>query len=174
MWPLVGVYRMLWVNPRPDVPVKAIRFANPARRSVPMLLGLTAAVTRDVKIGIPKDTAAAARLLVQAKQLLPDQRPQAIEMLRKAIVMDPGLSDAYQTLAALLETSGDENAALQVYRQWTAAGAATPLPWNRIGEIMKKRQDYKAALEAYTQSLRVEFNQPVIIEARKQLEARRE
>ena len=126
-----------------------------------------------MKIEVPKDTAAAARLLAQAKQLPPDQRPQAIELLHKAIAMDPGLSDAYRTLATFLETSGDEDAALQVYRQWTAAGAATPLPWNRIGEIMKKRKDYKAALEAYKQSLRVEFNQPVIIEARKQLEARR-
>ena len=174
MWPLVGVYRMLWVNPRPDVPVKAIRFANPVGRSVPMLLGLTAAVTRDAKIEIPRDTAAAARLLAEAKQCPTDQRPKAIEMLRKAITMDPGLSDAYQTLAALLEASGDEDAALDVYRQWTAAGTATPLPWNRIGAIMQKRQDHKAALEAYTQSLRVEFNQPPIIEARRKLESRQE
>ncbi|MBT3374496.1 MAG: hypothetical protein HN742_36030 [Lentisphaerae bacterium] len=174
MWPLVGVYRMLWVNPRPDVPIKAIRFANPVRRSVPMLLGLTAATTRDVKIEIPKDTAAAARLLAEAKQRPAEQRPQAIGMLRKAIAMAPGLSDAYQTLATLLEASGDEDAALDVYRQWTAAGTATPLPWNRIGKIMLKRQNHKAALEAYTQSLRVEFNQPPIIEARKKLEARQE
>ncbi|MBT3287282.1 MAG: hypothetical protein HN380_08040, partial [Victivallales bacterium] len=174
MWPLIGVYRMLWVNPRPDVPVKAIRFANPVGRSVPMLLGLTAATTRDVKIEIPKDMAAAARLLAEAKQRPVEQRPQAIEMLRKAIAMAPGLSDAYQTLAALLEASGDEGAALATYRQWTAAGTATPLPWNRIGAIMQKRQNHKAALEAYTQSLRVEFNQPPIIEARNKLEARQE
>jgi len=139
-----------------------------------MLLGLTAATTRDVKIEIPKDTAAAARLLAEAKQRPAEQRPQAIGMLRKAIAMAPGLSDAYQTLATLLEASGDEDAALDVYRQWTAAGTATPLPWNRIGKIMLKRQNHKAALEAYTQSLRVEFNQPPIIEARKKLEARQE
>ena len=139
-----------------------------------MLLGLTAAVTRDVKIEIPRDTAEAARLLAEAKQLPTDRQPQAIEMLRKAIAMDAGLADAYQTLAALLEASGDEDAALDIYRQWTAAGTATPLPWNRIGAIMQKRHDAEAALEAYTQSLRVEFNQPAIIEVRRKLESRQE
>jgi len=42
----VAVYRMLWVNPRPGVPVKAVRFANPARATVPILLGLTAVVSQ--------------------------------------------------------------------------------------------------------------------------------
>jgi hypothetical protein len=171
MWPLVGVYRMLWVNPRPEVPVKAIRFANPSQRSVPMLMGLTAAVARGATLAVPRDSAEAARLLATAKALPPGQRTEAIAMLRKAMAMDKSLADAYQTLATLLEQAGDVDGALEAYRAWTAAGTVTPLPWNRIAAILEQRKDYPAALEACTQSLRVEFNQPVIMDTRKRLEA---
>ena len=47
MFRAIGVYRMLWVNPRPGVPVKAVRFSNPTRETVPVLMGLTAAVASD-------------------------------------------------------------------------------------------------------------------------------
>ena len=43
-FPLICVFRMLWVNPRPDVPVKAVRFSNPAKIACPILMGLTAVV----------------------------------------------------------------------------------------------------------------------------------
>jgi hypothetical protein len=45
------------------------------------------------------------------------------------------------------------------------------MPWNRIGEILEQRKDYRGALDAYKQSLVVEWNQPPTIEARKRLEA---
>ena len=95
-----------------------------------------------------------------------------MDILRKAIALDPSLADAYQSLAALLEHSNDMDAALDVYRKWAATGAITPLPYNRSGEILEKRNDFKGALEAYTQSLRVEFNQPVIMEAKKRMESK--
>jgi hypothetical protein len=57
-----------------------------------------------------------------------------------------------------------------VYRAWAAAGAATPLPYNRIGQILEKQKDYKGALDAYTTSLKIEWNQPPIIEAKERVE----
>jgi hypothetical protein len=59
---------------------------------------------------------------------------------------------------------------LAAYRAWIKAGAKTPLPYNRIGELLEKRNDYRGALDAYVRSLQVEWNQPPIIEARKRLE----
>lgn len=136
-----------------------------------MLMGLTAAVARGATLAVPRDSAEAARLLATAKALPPGQRTEAIAMLRKAMAMDKSLADAYQTLATLLEQAGDVDGALEAYRAWTAAGTVTPLPWNRIAAILEQRKDYPAALEACTQSLRVEFNQPVIMDTRKRLEA---
>ena len=51
-----------------------------------------------------------------------------------------------------------------------SSGTATPLPYNRVGEILEKRKDFKGALEAYTQSLKVEWNQPPTGEAIRRLE----
>jgi Flp pilus assembly protein TadD len=44
------------------------------------------------------------------------------------------------------------------------------LPWNRLGALLEKRKDYKGALEAYNQSLKVEWNQPPTIEAKARME----
>lgn len=138
-----------------------------------MLLGVTAVTAKDAKVEIGKDAAEAARLLAAAKKLTAQvDRHKAMDILRKAIALDPNLADAYPTLAALLEQSNDMAAAMEVYRKWAAIGATTPLPYNRIGEILEKRNDFEGALEAYTQSLRVEFNQPVIMEAKKRPESK--
>jgi hypothetical protein len=45
----IAVYKMLWVNPRPEETIRAVRFANPSRKGVPALLALTAAVAKDAK-----------------------------------------------------------------------------------------------------------------------------
>ena len=73
-------------------------------------------------------------------------------------------------LADLCEKGGNEDETLDAYRQWTASNPQTPLPWNRLGQIFEKRKDYKGALEAYTRSLKVEWNQPPAIEAKVRLE----
>jgi tetratricopeptide (TPR) repeat protein len=73
-------------------------------------------------------------------------------------------------LANVYEKLQDEDGALATYRAWARAGAKTPLPYNRLGEILEKRKDYRGALDAYGRSLQVEWNQPPIIEARKRLE----
>ena len=44
LFPVICVSQMLWVNPRPDVPVKALRFSNPPRICCPALIAVTAAV----------------------------------------------------------------------------------------------------------------------------------
>ena len=86
--------------------------------------------------------------------------------MKQAITLDPTPAAAHQALAESCERAGDENAALQTYQAWAQAGARTPLPYNRIGQILEQRKDYQGALEAYSKSLQVEWNQPPIIEAK--------
>jgi tetratricopeptide (TPR) repeat protein len=171
MFKTIGVYRMLWVNPRPDVPVKAIRFSNPTGEVVPILMGLTAAVHGGRTAGATADAAGAQALLARAKEALAAQRlDEAAGLLKQAVAADPTLSAAHQALADLCERRGDEDGALAAYRAWAATQPSTPLPYNRIGEILEKRNDLKGALEAYTQSLKVEWNQPPAIQAKSRLE----
>ena len=171
MFSQIGIYRLLWVNPKPEVAVKALRFANPARSAVPVLLGLTAAVAKDQKPQAPEAAAKAQDLLAQAtKTSDAGQTDKAIGLLRQAIGADPTLAAAHQMLGELCERSGDEEAALKAYQAWIQAGAQTPLPYNRTGQILEKRKDFKGALEAYTQSLKVEWNQPWTIEGKARME----
>ena len=172
LFPVISVFQMLWVNPRPEAAVKSVCFTNPKRSACPILIALTAVVPDERAVQDRK--AARAR----AKQLL-DQGVAAFdagkdvtarELLQKAIVEDPSREAAYRALGSVYERLKDEAGVLATYRAWIKAGASTPLPYNRLGEILEKQKDDRGALEAYIRSLQVEWNQPPIIEARKRLE----
>ena len=169
-FPSTSVYMMLWVNPLPDKPVVSVRFSNPTRQGVIGLIGLTAVS----KKGANEPTVPLAQtqqVLKQAQEAIKSGKTDlAKSLLKKAIAASPEFMDAHQALADLCEQGGKDDELLEVYRQWTGAGAKTPLPWNRLGEILEKRKDYKGALEAYKRSLKIEWNQPPALEAKARLE----
>jgi hypothetical protein len=172
VFPVTSVWQMLWVNPQPEVPVKSVCFANPKRAACPILIAATAVVPDEKAVA--DRTAAKAR----AKQLLEQglaafnagRDTEARDLLKKALSEDGTLHAAHLALANVYEKLQDEDGALATYRAWAKTGAKTPLPYNRLGEILQKRKDYRGALDAYVRSLQVEWNQPPIIEARKRLE----
>jgi tetratricopeptide (TPR) repeat protein len=171
MWPVIAVYQMLWVNPRPEVAIKSVRLYNPKMESVPVLIGLTAAVDAGQDLEAAQRVAMAKELLAQALAAISAKDDaKARALLKQAVQKDPTLWDAHRALADLCEKGGDDNVLLQVYRDWADAGAIAPLPYNRMGQILEKRKDYRGALDAYTRSLKVEWNQPPIIEAKSRME----
>ena len=172
LFPVVSVFQMLWVNPKPDVPVKAVRFSNPRNSACPILIALSAAV-KPGKVDLEAIAAAQAK----AKEWLKTgiaaaeagKDAEARQAFRQAVREDPKLDAAQQRLCELCERLGDEDATLAACRAWAAVGPQTPLPYNKIGEILERRHDDKGALEAYAKSLAVEWNQPPIIEAKSRL-----
>jgi hypothetical protein len=172
LFPIVSVFQMLWVNPKPDVAVKAVRFSNPQKAACPILIAMTAAL----KPG-QKDLDAIAAAQAEAKRWLKQgiaaaeagKDDEARDAFRLAVRSDPKLDAAHQRLCELCERQGDEDATLAAYQGWAAAGPRTPLPYNKIGEILERRHNDKAALEAYTKSLEIEWNQPPVIEAKSRL-----
>jgi Tfp pilus assembly protein PilF len=115
--------------------------------------------------------AQAVELYAQAVQVLRDGKDaQAEELLKKAVAADPSHTGSWQALAQLYDRLKDADKAFDAYRAWAAAGANSPLPYNRIGQIYEARKQYELALEAYTQSLRIEWNQPPTIEAKARME----
>jgi hypothetical protein len=167
----VSVFQMLWVNPKPDVPIKAVRFDNPGRKGCPILISLTAAVKSD------KSEAEVAAAQARAKELLAkgqtgfdaNKDQEARDFFKQAADADPTLSGAHRMLAQVCERMKDEAGAMAAYQAWADAGATAPLPYNRIGEMLERKKDYKGALDAYTKSLQVEWNQPPIIAAKQRL-----
>jgi hypothetical protein len=171
-FPVIAVYKMLWVNPRPDVPVRAIRyFKTPDMMSVHALMGLTALLKKDLKPLSPEEMARVRDLVGKAAAAVKSKDNDAAEKLfRQALAMAPKQWDAYQQLADLLEQKKSEEALFEHYQLWVRNGAVVPLPYNRVAEMLEKKKDLRGALEFYTRSLQVEWNQPPVIEARKRLQ----
>lgn len=166
----ISLYRMLWVNLKPDVVVTDVRITTSGKSSL-MLAGLTAVIAKGQQDTTPAQIAQARQALSDAMKAIEEKKPdQAEKLLHTALQSDPSLTAARQALADLHERQGNEAAALQTYQAWATARATTPLPYNRIGEILEKRKDYPGALAAYTQSLVVEWNQPPIIEAKSRVQ----
>ena len=172
IFPVICVCQMLWVNPKPDVPVKAVRFANPLKNMCPVLIAVTAAV----KPG-KADVEAIAVAQAQAGQWLKKgiaasdagKDAEAHTAFQEALKADPKLDAAHQRLCELEERGHDEKAVLAAYKAWAASAPRTPLPYNKIGQILERQGDAKGALDAYTKSLEVEWNQPPVIEAKARL-----
>ena len=166
----VGIFRMLWVNPRPDVPIKRVRFWGP-NKNVPVQLGITAAVNGDVKVS-NADKALAKQLLKDA--LVADsanKADDALRLLKDAVSKDPTLADAYRAMLDIAGKNHDDEKILGAAWAWGISPCRAAMPWNRIGEILEKRGDRRGALEAYVKSLEIEWNQPPIMDARRRLEA---
>jgi Tfp pilus assembly protein PilF len=172
LFPIVCVFQMLWVNPKPEVVVKAVRFSNPQKAACPILISLTAAL-KPGKADLEAIAAAQAKarrwLQKGVAAAAASKDDEARDAFRQAIQADPKLDAAHQRLCELCERQGDENPTLAAYRAWAAAGPRTPLPYNKIGEILERRKDDKGALDAYAKSLEIEWNQPPIIEAKSRL-----
>jgi len=131
---------------------------------------LTAAVKQDHQAAAA-DQAKAQELLKQAQQALDAKKTgEAKDLLKQAIALDARTWTAHEMLADLAERGGSDGEKLDVYRAWTAAGAPTPAPYNRLGELLEKRGDYKGALDAFTRSLKIEWNQPPVIDAKARME----
>ncbi len=166
---LVGVSRMLWTNPRPEVTVKAVRFWGP-NKNVPVLFGITAAVAPAV--GIPASDAAAARQFLKEAQAADaaGKTDEALRILQTAVAKDPNLGDAYRIMLDVAGKTHDDDKILQAAWAWGISPLRASTPLNRTGEILEKRGDLRGALEAYIKSLEIEWNQPPIMDARRRIE----
>ena len=172
LFPLICVSQMLWVNPKPDVAVAAVRFSNPTRNMCPVLIAMTAAVKpgkEDLEAIAAGQTKAREWLAKGIADADAGKDGDARAALQEAIKADPKLDAAHQRLCELEERGHDDKAILAGYKAWAATSPRTPLPYNKIGQILERLGDTKGALEAYTRSLEIEWNQPPIIEAKSRL-----
>ncbi len=121
VFPLVGVFRMLWVNPRPDVPVKQVRFGGPLI-SVPMLVGMTAAVRREA------GSAAADAVALRARMDEAERTHDEERILESS--WNWGLSGLpaptpWNRYGEILEKRGDRRGALAAYKK------SLEIEWNQ-------------------------------------------
>jgi len=138
---------------------------------MPVLIGITAAARKETIPVAAEDGARAKKALEEGRAAFQNNRlDDARRLLRDAVVLDPSLKAAYPALADAAEKKGDLDWMYDAYRLWSISGPRQPLPWNRIGEILESRKDFRGALDAYKKSLQIEWNQPPIMDAVRRLD----
>ena len=148
IFPVICVCQMLWVNPKPDVPVKAVRFANPEKNMCPVLIAMTAAIKQgkaDIEAALAAQAKANEWLKKGIAAIDAGKDADARAALAEAIKADPKLDAAHQRLCELEERGHDDKAVLAAYKAWAATDPRTPLPYNKIGQILERQGDTRGA-----------------------------
>ena len=124
-FPVVCVFQMLWVNPKPDVAVKAVRFSNPSK-ACPVLIAVTAVVGG--KTGRAGRRGAGGRV-ASPRPCWPcatATTPRRRVCSRRPWRPTPSHAGACQALAQLYDKLKNEDAAFEAYKAWAATGSADP------------------------------------------------
>ena len=80
--------------------------------------------------------------------------PAAVELLEKAIAVDPTYTQARTKLGEVYEEMGRDDDALAQYMKVVEIAPLSPLEFNNIGNIHRKRRQLDKAMEAYREALR--------------------
>ncbi|OMJ21971.1 General transcription factor 3C polypeptide 3 [Smittium culicis] len=88
-------------------------------------------------------------LLGQANLFYVNKEPQkSIILLKEVIRMDPGVSQAWHTLALIQEEAGDSDRALKLYLMSAHLAPSDPVLWKRIASLFSEKMDsYRIELE---------------------------
>lgn len=86
-----------------------------------------------------------------------------LEMLRRAVALDPGSRDARAALARALLEGGALDAGLAEARAVQAASPADPFGLVLLGDALAARQGWGAAADAYRRAANVSFTEPVAL-----------
>ena len=117
-----------------------------------------------------RDAKKSQALLQEAIALLGDNKPdQAAAKLAAAVQADDQNIGAWKEWTAMTaKTRQDE--ALALARRWVAAMPKSYQARNALGTLLEKQGKLREAMEQYTLSLQIEWNQPPTVEAKTRLE----
>jgi len=163
-YPIIRVYKTLWVNPFPGKRIVSVVITNKGLekkqwRFMPHF-GLTAAIMPEVVVA-KRDPALSAKLFMEAQKLLEAKKTSAaIAKLTAAVKANPGNIGAWQTLATVSADTATTGEYRALCRRWSEAEPANYQPYNALGKFLEKKGLLKEALAAYRKSIKIEWNQP--------------
>ena len=112
-----------------------------------------------------------AAALQEALKLLADGKSaQAAAKLQTALQADDQNIAAWKEWTALAAKSGKTDDALALAKKWVAVMPNSYQARNVLGALLEKQGKLKEALDQYTKSLQIEWNQPPISEAKIRIE----
>ncbi len=183
-YPIIRVYKTLWVNPHPGKTIKSIVITNSGLdakqwRFIPHF-GLTAAVSPEAQAKVVQSRPVeSAKHLKAALELVKQKKPtEAIARLTEAINADPKNTAAWLTLAQLRAKTANEQQYRDLCHRWMKADPDNFQPHNALGRYLEAKGHLTQALSVYRKSIKLEWNQPFITKAivrlEKQLNERKE
>ncbi len=181
--PITRVYKTLWVNPHPEKEIAEVVLTT---RDQPQgncrfiaHLAVTAAILPAGANPVgPANPPAAQRdpkksqaLLQEALKLLADNKAgEANAKLRQSVQADDQNIAAWKEWANLTAKTAQPDAAAALARKWIAAMPKSYEAHNMLGQLLEKQEKFADALKEYRESLRLEWNQPPIVEAAKRVQ----
>jgi hypothetical protein len=179
MYPITRVYKTLWVNPCPDKEITDVVLTTkglPAEECRFVAhLALTAAIlpakpAPPVNSGA-RDPKKSQALLQEALKLTQARKDaQASAMLADAVQADDRNVGAWVALTELRARTDSVEAFTALCHRWFAAMPDSYQAHNTLGQFLEKKGKYADALAEYRQSLKLEWNQPPTIEAKKRMD----
>ncbi|NQU76616.1 MAG: hypothetical protein HQ546_09925 [Planctomycetes bacterium] len=167
-----GLYLMQWINPHPERKITTIDLiyrCHPQSHAAPILLGVTAGVKADADTtcqGVTGDAAKAKTLTDQAEQLMAKmQYDQAEGLLKQATAADPNSGRAFFMLGRTYRLSNKLPEATKVYRLAAGLLPESTEVLNELAEMLETQGKKIQASAVYRQSLRVNWNQPPVLNA---------
>ena len=175
--PITRVYKTLWVNPHPEKEIKEVVLTT---RDLPKAewrflahLGLTVATLPPggMDVTAKRDPAKSQALLQEALKLLADKKPaEASAKLEAALQADDHNDGAWKEFTSLRSQADSVEAFTALCHRWTATMPQNYEAHNVLGRFLEKKGKLPEALSEYRQSLKIEWNQPPIMQAAKDLE----
>ena len=83
-----------------------------------------------------------------------------IELLNKAIYLEPNLPEAHNNLGVTLKESGETDAAINSYNNALSLDPTYPDAHNNLGNALKEKGDIDAAIDSYTNAIQHKMNYP--------------
>jgi len=163
-YPIIRVYKTLWVNPHPEKTITKVVITNaglPQKQWRFMAhLGLTVAELPE-KVKKARDAAGSARLLAEGRRLMDSGKTkQAAAKLAEAVEADEHNTAAWQLLVGLRARTASVEEFKALCRRWSAAEPANYQPYNFLGKFLEEKGRLEEALENYRKSIKIEWNQP--------------
>jgi hypothetical protein len=182
--PVTRVYKTLWVNPHPEKEIAEVVLTT---RDQPQSnwrfiahLAVTAAILpagANPPVGpanppvAQRDPKKSQALLQEALKLLADNKAdQANAKLQQSVQADDQNIAAWKEWANLTAKTAQPDAATALSRKWIAAMPKSYEAHNMLGQLLEKDGKFPDALKEYRESLRLEWNQPPIVEAAKRVQ----
>jgi hypothetical protein len=167
-FPLIRVYKTLWVNPYPEKTIASVTLSNkslpPKQWRVIPHFGLTAAILQSDKTPLGNNEVEKSERLFQEAliQIEKGNQKTAVSLLEESLKNNPRNTGSWLSLTSIKSQSASIKEFTDLCKRWAKSEPKNYQSFNVLGEFLTNNGNYEDALKAYKISLKIEWNQPFV------------